>query len=141
MYIRRWLAMGVVLVAWTVQVNSQSGAGAKGEWRDYGGDQGYTKSSPLDQINKDNVSRLQIAWRRPAVAEEIQSQAPKLVVGNSFRSSPVMVGGVLYLLQWHRPGRSVRPGNREDDLGPGSREPDRTPGWSVEPPHLLLGQR
>ena len=96
MYIRRWLAMGVVLVAWTVQVNSQSGAGAKGEWRDYGGDQGYTKYSPLDQINKDNVSRLQIAWRRPAVAEEIRSQAPKLVVGNSFRSSPVMVGGVLY---------------------------------------------
>ena len=38
-----------------------------GEWRRYGGDPGSTKYAPLDQINKSNVSKLRIAWRRPAV--------------------------------------------------------------------------
>ena len=35
-------------------VLAQSGV-QNGEWRTYGGDQGHTKDSPLDQINKDNV--------------------------------------------------------------------------------------
>src|SRR5688572_14227256 len=36
---------------------------ASGEWRHYGADAGSTKYSPLDQINKDNVRNLRIAWR------------------------------------------------------------------------------
>jgi quinoprotein glucose dehydrogenase len=88
--------VGAVLIAWTAHVATQSGAPRSGEWRDYGGDQGYTKYSPLDQINKDNVSRLTIAWRRGAVADEIRAQAPNVVVNNSFRSTPIMVDGVLY---------------------------------------------
>ncbi len=34
-----------------------------GEWRVYGGDTGSTKYSPLDQINAENVSELEIVWR------------------------------------------------------------------------------
>src|SRR5437762_13571491 len=67
-----------------------------GQWRSYNGDAGSTKYSPLDQINKDNVGRLRIAWRRPAVAEELRAQNPKLTVANNLRSTPLMVGGVLY---------------------------------------------
>ena len=37
---------------------------------------GLPKYSPLDQINKDNVERLRIAWRRPAVADELRAQNP-----------------------------------------------------------------
>ena len=59
--------VGGLLIAWTTHVATQSGAPRNGEWREYGGDQGCTKYSPLDQINKDNVSRAAIAWRRPAV--------------------------------------------------------------------------
>jgi len=88
--------VGALLIASTAHVATQSGAPRSGEWREYGGDQGYTKYSPLDQINKDNVSRLQIAWRRPAVADEIRAQSPNVVVNNSFRSTPIMVDGVLY---------------------------------------------
>src|SRR5262245_9644530 len=77
-------------------VHSQAGPGTPGEWRDYGGDKGYTKYSPLEQINKDNVNRLQIAWRRPAVAEELVTKIPGLTVANNLRSTPLMVGGVLY---------------------------------------------
>ena len=32
------------------------------EWRYYGGDPGSNKYSPLDQINKSNVSGLKPAW-------------------------------------------------------------------------------
>jgi quinoprotein glucose dehydrogenase len=80
----------------TVIVYTQAAGGAVGEWRDYAGDKGFTKYSPLDQINKDNVSRLRIAWRRPAVAEELRAQNPSVNVTNNLRSTPLMVGGVLY---------------------------------------------
>ena len=34
-----------------------------GEWQAYGSDKASTKYVPLDQINKDNVKDLRIAWR------------------------------------------------------------------------------
>ena len=33
-----------------------------GEWRYLGGDAGHTRSSPLDQINRDNFADLEVAW-------------------------------------------------------------------------------
>ena len=33
------------------------------EWKTYGGDLASMRYSPLDQINKDNFSKLQVAWR------------------------------------------------------------------------------
>ncbi|MGE3511584.1 MAG: PQQ-binding-like beta-propeller repeat protein [Vicinamibacterales bacterium] len=77
-------------------LQAQQGAGSAGEWREYGGDQGYTKYSPLDLINKDTVSQLQVVWRRPAVADEIRARSPKLTVSSNLRSTPIMIGGVLY---------------------------------------------
>ncbi|MGH9784730.1 MAG: hypothetical protein ACRD88_11130, partial [Terriglobia bacterium] len=74
---------------------AQSGT-TGGEWRAYGGDRGSTKYSPLDQINRDNVSRLQIAWRRPAVDPQIMARNPELRIPGNFRVTPLMVDGVLY---------------------------------------------
>ena len=72
--------------------NAQNGARG-GEWRYHGGDLGATKYSPLDQINKDNVSRLKIVWRRPAVDPSL----PKPVnYSHNFHATPIMVDGVLY---------------------------------------------
>ena len=45
-----------------LSASAQQGASG-GEWRHYGGDLGSTKYSPLDQINRDNVGDLQVAWR------------------------------------------------------------------------------
>ena len=36
---------------------------ADGEWRFYNGDTGSTRYAPFDQINKDTVKDLTIAWR------------------------------------------------------------------------------
>jgi quinoprotein glucose dehydrogenase len=67
-----------------------------GEWRAYGGDLGSTKYSRLDQIGKDNVTSLQIAWRRPAVDTSLVEKKPDLSVPRDFRATPLMVDGKLY---------------------------------------------
>jgi quinoprotein glucose dehydrogenase len=68
----------------------------RGEWRYYGGDKGYTRYSPLDQITRDNVAKLEIAWRRPALDAQYSQGFPELSPSPYFRSTPIMVNGVLY---------------------------------------------
>ena len=43
------------------RLQAQRGA-AGGEWRAYGGDNGQTRYAPLDQITRDNVRDLRVAW-------------------------------------------------------------------------------
>ena len=51
------------LLVWaTMPVIGQSGA-RNGEWRTYGGDLGNNRYAPLDQITRDNFSKLEVAWR------------------------------------------------------------------------------
>ncbi len=87
----RILICGSVLGLATSLVHSQSG-----EWRSYSGDPGSRKYSPLDQITKENVRNLKIAWRRPAVDPQLRSRDPELKFQNNFRATPLMVNGVLY---------------------------------------------
>ena len=91
----RTLNLAVVLTA--LSLASLGGAGTEnGEWRHYSGDHGATKYSPLDQINKENVTRLRMAWRHGQVSEELRAANPRLRLSNNFRATPIMVDGVLY---------------------------------------------
>ena len=68
-----------------------------GEWPNQGGDKGFTRYAPLDQIDKTNVKNLRIAWRRPAVASEFRAKNPGLSNSTAvFESTPLMINGVLY---------------------------------------------
>jgi glucose dehydrogenase len=68
------------------------------EWRYYSGDQGATKYSPLDQIGKNNVSTLDIAWRRPHLDSAIAALLPpNFRPSNNYRATPIMIGGVMYV--------------------------------------------
>jgi len=69
---------------------------ANGDWRTYGGDKAFTRYSPLDQINRDNVKNLQVVWRRDAVDHIILDKFSDLSPSNYFRGTPIMVDGVLY---------------------------------------------
>lgn len=60
-----------------------------GEWRFYGSDAGSTKYSPLDQINAENVSELEIVWRWKA--NNFGSRPD-----HNWQATPLMVNGVLY---------------------------------------------
>ena len=79
----------------TITASAQRGADA-GEWRHYGGDLGSTKYSPLDQINRDNVADLQVAWRW-----RTDNFGRRLDL--NYQATPLMVGGVLYTTAgWRR---------------------------------------
>jgi len=86
-----WLIATVVCALVTTTVRTQNG-----EWRSYSGDPGSRKYSPLDQITKENVTLLTIAWRRPAVDPQLLARDPELKFQNNFRATPLMVNGVLY---------------------------------------------
>lgn len=62
---------------------------SNGEWRTYGGDLSSTKFAPLDQINADNFSDLEIAWRFNTAA---LGPTPEV----NFQSTPLMVDGVVF---------------------------------------------
>ena len=69
-----------------VPAHAQDGA-QNGEWRFFGGDTGSTKYSPLDQIDKDNVADLQVAWRWRSVdgqfdLDRLTQEYPNLQVPN-----------------------------------------------------------
>ena len=90
---RRTLGLAAAVMALVV-----GGAGAReprdqgskpasiAEWRTYGGDLASRRYSPLDQITKENFSKLQIAWRLNTDAfgprpDSLYSATP-LVIGN-----------------------------------------------------------
>ncbi len=79
----------------TAAVRADDQSVAEGEWRFYSGDNGARKYSPLDQIHRDNVGQLRIAWRRPDIDASLTGGTrPRL--SNNFRSTPLMVNGVMY---------------------------------------------
>jgi quinoprotein glucose dehydrogenase len=90
----RGLTAGAMLLV-SVTVGANDAWLAKGEWRFYSGDNAARKYSPLDQIRRDNVSQLRIAWRRPHLDASLISGTPPRL-SNNFRSTPLMVDGVLY---------------------------------------------
>jgi quinoprotein glucose dehydrogenase len=59
------------------------------EWLNNRGDPGSTSYSPLDQVNRDNVSKLRIAWRWKS---DNFGPTPEFY----FRATPLMAEGVLY---------------------------------------------
>ncbi|HTS46947.1 MAG TPA: PQQ-binding-like beta-propeller repeat protein, partial [Bryobacteraceae bacterium] len=67
-----------------------------GEWRAYGGDKGFQRYSPLDQIRPGNVKGLRVIWARPSIDPEYREVFPDLVPSNYLRSTPIMINGVLY---------------------------------------------
>ena len=60
-----------------------------GDWTSFGGDTGSTRYSPLDQINRDNVRNLQVAW-----TFKTDNYASTAVPQSE--STPLMAKGVLY---------------------------------------------
>ncbi|MXZ76186.1 MAG: PQQ-binding-like beta-propeller repeat protein [Gemmatimonadetes bacterium] len=59
------------------------------EWRMLGRDLAYTRYSPLDQINADNVDRLEVAWRWK---QDNFGPRPEYYA----QPVPIYVGGMLY---------------------------------------------
>lgn len=87
----------VILIAFILIADSAFGQrnATKGEWRFYGGDNGSTKYSLLDQINRQNVSKLKVAWRWDSPDLKLQQQN-RMLRSFGYEVTPVMVKGTLY---------------------------------------------
>ena len=116
----RFVVPAITLVALVTTVApawAQYGA-TNGEWPSYGGDNGGTKYSPLDQIDAGNFSSLEIVWRVPtpdgqldfeAITEELvrRGRLGEDPGGNGnpdyglslrlFKATPLMADGLLYV--------------------------------------------
>jgi quinoprotein glucose dehydrogenase len=93
------LALAVFVAIWVAPGTGQKGAAVNGEWRAYRGDPGSTGYSPLDQINRDTVGKLEIAWRW-----KFDNYGTAAQTGTT-QTTPLMVDGVLYFTAGQR--RSV----------------------------------
>ena len=81
-----FVAPVVGLLIWaTLPVAGQSGT-KNGEWTTYGADLGNTRYAPLDQVNGENFSKLEVAWRF-----KTDSLGPRPEY--QFESTPLMVKG------------------------------------------------
>src|ERR1043166_3017217 len=79
----------VLVIAAAMPTAAQNGA-PNGEWKTYGGDLGNTRYAPLDQINKDNFNKLEVAWR---FKTDALGPRPEY----NYESTPLMVGGTIYV--------------------------------------------
>jgi quinoprotein glucose dehydrogenase len=89
---RRFAADGLALVGacfFALATLSGQNRQPPGEWRTYGGDLASTRYAPLDQIDRTNFSKLEVAWR---FKTDALGPRPEF----NLQSTPLMIGGVLY---------------------------------------------
>lgn len=67
---------------------------SSGEWPSYGNDPGGQRYSPLDQINRDNVAQLKVAWiyHTGDVSNGWHTKRK-----TSFENTPIVIDGTMYL--------------------------------------------
>ncbi len=97
-YARAGLFLIIVGLVGTLVVRAQRPIA---EWRYYGGDKKFTRYSPLDQITRNNVKNLTIAWRHPAVDPSLPAAFPDLRVNAYLKATPIVIDGVLYTPNAH----------------------------------------
>lgn len=64
------------------------------DWPSYGGDAGHQKYSPIKQITRANVAKLQVAWTHHNGDISDGKTTP---VRTAFEATPLMIDGVLYV--------------------------------------------
>lgn len=91
----RVLKLSLLMISLGVPIAASNGV-QKGEWRFYGGDQGSGKYSPLDQINRENVQKLKVAWSWDSPDLKVLEQKSRLYT-LGYEATPLMIGGVLFI--------------------------------------------
>lgn len=84
----------IILASSVITANAQ-------DWPSYGGDNGSSKYSPLDQINAENVDQLEIVWEWLSL--DNATVASNLADGNNravpagYKATPLVVDGIMYV--------------------------------------------
>jgi quinoprotein glucose dehydrogenase len=85
----------MVAVSWPFPGRGQTGA-RNGEWRAYSAEEASTRYSPVDQITRDNVKNLEVAWTWKF--DNYGSAAQTATT----ETTPLMVGGKLFFTAGQR---------------------------------------
>jgi len=91
------LSFPFILIALAVWTISGGAADADRDWPAYAGDKGSTKYSPLDQINRNTIKNLRVAWTRSGLPEELRPMFPDAQAAANYQHTPLVVGGVMYM--------------------------------------------
>jgi quinoprotein glucose dehydrogenase len=87
---------GTILLITCLVTLTRHEAGAGRDWPAYGGNPEGTRYSPLTEVNRGTVERLEVAWQfDPADVAISPSTSPGTV---RFQGQPIVVDGVLYSL-------------------------------------------
>jgi AhpD family alkylhydroperoxidase len=73
----------------TQRKSQPSQSASRGEWTTWGGDAGFTRYSPLEQIDRTNVGTLEVAWRWKALPQGSRPDA-------NLKATPLMIDRMLY---------------------------------------------
>src|SRR5262245_32697087 len=87
-------ALASPLVGRAVRQAAPASSSRQVEWLYYGGDQGGMRFSPLGDVNKETVQRLQQAWQWKHWETPL---AEYRTTPGFFESTPLMIDGVLYV--------------------------------------------
>jgi quinoprotein glucose dehydrogenase len=90
-----FLALLITAVSWPFTGRGQTGA-RNGEWRAYRGEEASTGYSAVDQINRENVKSLEVAWTWKFDNYGTAAQTA------TTETTPLMVNGVLYFTAGQR---------------------------------------
>jgi quinoprotein glucose dehydrogenase len=87
----------VVVLSCLASVGAAQRAPVSGEWPTYGNDAGASKYSPLTQIDRSNVARLQVAWRwRVGESHYVNPEGEQPSRPGYFEATPLMIGDTLF---------------------------------------------
>jgi quinoprotein glucose dehydrogenase len=89
-------ALAVAALAAGDAPDAEPGKVAPGDWPAFGRDPAATRYSPLDQIDRTNFGKLEIAWRWSSISKQVADANPKVHTGE-FKVVPIVAGGLMYV--------------------------------------------
>ena len=112
-----------------------------GQWRSVGGDPAFTRYSPLDQITREQRQDAEDCLAAAGGRPELKTAFPDCASSGNYRSTPIVVDGVLYAPNARRPRPRVRRRDRQDAVGAGAVRADHRRSRGAEPARRRLLDR
>jgi quinoprotein glucose dehydrogenase len=86
----------LLLCACTQDSSPDAAAASNYDWPNYANDPGSSKYADLEQINRDTVAQLEIAWVWESVDNAAVAERPQFVP-SGFKATPIKIGDTLYV--------------------------------------------
>jgi quinoprotein glucose dehydrogenase len=92
---RKVIITGLLLTSIFMFSAGEKSSGPGSDWPNYGGNKAGNRYSPLDQINIENVTKLEVAWMYDA-SEQPDPANPGKQRNRAIQCQPIVVNGILY---------------------------------------------